>query len=85
MRLAGAQPHSETARSVLGDVLGERARGRAGSEDAGDRLVLKRAVRAGVTERLVEVGTAVSLTQEQDLARLVGGKTRDGDGQAVEE
>ena len=62
--IAGPESLLQSPRSVLGDILGERARGGAGSEDARDGLVLEGAERAGVAEGLVEVLALIALAQE---------------------
>ena len=60
----------DAARGLLGDVLVERARHRARSEDSLDGPMVEGAEGGGVSECGVDVGGAEALAQEQDLACL---------------
>ena len=60
----------DVAGGLLGDVLVERARHGARSEDALDGAMVEGAEGGGMSERGVDVGGAKALAQEQDLPCL---------------
>lgn len=60
----------ESPRGVFGNVLIERARQGARSEDALDGGKVARAERCGMTERAIDLIGGVALPQQQDLAGL---------------
>lgn len=61
----------ESLRGILGDVLVERARGRARLEDALDGTMLEGAEPRGMRERGVEVTGGVASAEHEDAARLM--------------
>ena len=70
---------------LLGDVLGQPARSGARGQDALDGAALEGSEGAGVRKRRAEVGGAVALAKQQDLARVIAGETALGSAQAGEE
>src|SRR4051812_15758403 len=75
----------EPAGALLGDVLGEPARGRARGQDARHGGVLEGAEGAGVAERGGEVARRVALSQEENLPGVVAGEAALGRGEPGEE
>ncbi|XXT55491.1 hypothetical protein WMF28_23400 [Sorangium sp. So ce590] len=66
-----AEGFGDAPDGVLGDVLVERARRRAGGEDAPQRVGIEGAKALRAPQRRVEIGGRISLAQEQDLPRLM--------------